>query len=60
MFANARTHFTRAGALLAMVVGLGGGAYGVMSASSSYSTAAPTAAAVVAPAAPPGATAQQP
>jgi hypothetical protein len=60
MFANTRTYFTKTGALLAMVVGLGAGTYGVVSASSSYSTAAPTAAAVVAPAATPGLTAQQP
>jgi hypothetical protein len=53
MFANVRSFLTKSVALLAVVVGLGVGSYGVASASTGYSTAPHVVA--TAPAAPPGA-----
>ena len=56
---NARPSFNKTAALLAIVVGVGAGSYGIASAASG-SSAATTTAAAAAPAAPSGATAQNP
>ncbi|MDX6412936.1 MAG: hypothetical protein QOH23_346 [Gaiellaceae bacterium] len=56
---HARPSFNKTAALLAIVVGVGAGSYGIASAASG-SSAATTTAAAAAPAAPSGATAQNP
>jgi hypothetical protein len=58
MFTNTRTFLTKSAALVAIVVGLAAGSYGVASAATGSDTATPAAA--TAPVAPPGATAQNP
>jgi hypothetical protein len=61
MSARTRPSLNKAAALLAIVVGVGGGSYGIASAASGSSSAATTTTTTAtAPAAPPGASAQNP